>query len=85
MNGSLEKLTPLFTSVERTSLAKADDSFQRLCHEAVLACGADIAAVRRYVHERVAAMDEAARETIERDLERVLAYRAPCRPAAWLH
>ena len=57
-----------------------DDSFQALCHEAVLACGADIAAIRRYVATRLGAMDDAGRRLVARDIARVLAFTAPDRP-----
>lgn len=63
-------------------MAEPNHFFQKLCHEAVLACGGDMAAVERYVFERIAAMDETSRATIKRDLERVLAFRpAPSRLA----
>lgn len=85
-NGSREDLTPLFMDVERTvPLAKPDNMFQRLCHEAVLACGADLAAVEAYVARRLQHMDAAARESIRQDLHRVLAFRAPSRPGERLH
>lgn len=58
-------------------MADLDHVFQKLCHEAVLACGADIAAIERYVLKRVESMNPADRARIRRDLDVVLAYRAP--------
>ena len=62
----------------------SDHIFQRLCHEAVLACGDDLAAVERYVTVRLEHLDTASLEAVKQDLDRVLAYRAPRKPAPWL-
>ncbi len=66
-------------------MTKLDDIFQRLCHEAVLACGADLPAVQAYVAGRIEHMDPVSRAAIERDLHRVLAFQAPSAPATQLH
>ena len=58
----------------------ADHLFQRLCLEAARACGDDMTAIERYVFDRIETMDPVDRERIKRDLERVLAFRAPTRP-----
>ena len=58
-------------------MADRDHLFQRLCQEAVTACGANHEAVERYVRERIAAMGEADREMMTRDLNRVLGFEAP--------
>ena len=56
----------------------ADDHvFQRLCLEAVVACNGDIAAVERYVRDRVAALDDGQRDAVTRDLDRIFAFHAP--------
>ncbi len=60
-------------------MADRDHVFQKLCHEAVLACGADMAAIERYVFERIALMDEPGRQRAKRDLDRVLAFRPATR------
>lgn len=60
-------------------MADRDHVFQNLCLEAAIACGPDFDAVERFISDRIAAMDEADRRVIERDLERVLAFRAPHR------
>jgi hypothetical protein len=58
-------------------VADLDHSFQKLCHEAVLACGSDMAAIERYVLKRIGAMDGIDRDRVRRDLDLVLAYRSP--------
>ncbi len=58
-------------------MARSDHLFQRLCLEAAATCGSDIAAVERYVNERIAAFDAEARSSLRRDVERVLRFRAP--------
>lgn len=54
-----------------------DHLFQRLCHEAVLACGSDVAAVERYVAARLQTLDPPERARIKRDIAQVLGFRAP--------
>ena len=55
--------------------------FQRLCHEAVIACGDDMAAVERYVLRRLDDLPPAQRAAVLESLRRVLAFRAPDRGA----
>ena len=58
-------------------MADRDQIFQRLCHEAVVACGTDIQAIERYVRGRIDAMNEADRQIVTRDRDCVPAFRAP--------
>ena len=57
-----------------------DQVFQRLCHEAAKHCGSDVAAIERYVAERLVAMDEASRLQIEAEIKRVLIFQGPPAP-----
>lgn len=54
-----------------------EQAFQRLCHEAVIACGDDIAAVELYVLRRLDELPAARRAAVVESLRRVLAFRAP--------
>ena len=58
-------------------MADHDHLFQRLCHEAVVACGSDREAIERYVRGRIATMDGVDRQMITRDVDLVLGFRAP--------
>lgn len=54
-----------------------DPTFQKLCHEAAIACGDDIAAVERYVREKIAGLPADERARIRRDIDRVLSFVPP--------
>lgn len=58
-----------------------DQAFQRLCHEAVIACGDDMVAVELYVLRRLDELPQAQRAAVIESLRRVLAFRAPERGA----
>ena len=61
-------------------MADRDHVFQALVHEAVTACGSDVAAIERYVAERLGAMNEDQRQQVMRDIQRVLGFREPPGP-----
>ena len=62
-----------------------DDPFQKLCLQAAIACGDDVAAIERFVAERIADLGAATQATIKRDVERLLAFRPPSHPTAKPH
>lgn len=66
-------------------MAESGDGFQRLCHEAVLACGFDINAVERYIVARMSNMDASEHAQIKRDIARIFAFQAPATQAAYMH
>jgi len=57
-----------------------DHLFQRVVQEAVIACGADMAAIERYIADRLGAMSDDDRRRISRDIQRVLGFRDPPGP-----
>ncbi len=72
----------MFTDVEQPGMDYGNDAFQRLCHEAVRSCGSDMAAIERYVAERLQSMDMASRLRIEAEIRDVLIFQGPLPPGS---